>query len=547
MKIGIYLGYGPKTILSKEGLGRYLANLINNLMLNGNEITIACPAWLLTSVEELLRDFQINETNVDYIVSHKTPILWNLYSWKTKDRRKKRKKESKFSKIVCNLIDYFLTMTNTIKFFVMGVVILLFGIIMLPVGILLGIIYAILKVIIVFGKKGKFGAVKIVKKAIHYYSSINNAGNNIYSYIYNIIFEQVQKDLVNRINHSEKQDVWYSPSIFWNQFNNINCTKVINVPDLVTEEFPIQWGGYSDIIVSSKVCEKTIEEGNYFITYSQYVKDTLLIDKYGKDETNISVIGHNINDLSSYITINSEMTKKLASADIFTKAYCETIMQTLAPHTSNITPYINSFELKDVKYIFYASQARPHKNLLNLVKAYEFLLRRKYVRVKLFLTCNLESNSEVLNYIQEKRLQYDIISFYNVSSKQLAALYHQAQLVVNPTLYEGGFPFTFGEGMSVGTPSIMSRIPQVEEFTKLYDLDDCLFDPYNYNDITEKIIYALDNLEELKSKQMILYNYMYKNFSQEEVGMKYEDSFKAFIKAHCSSSNMSSNNGINDM
>jgi glycosyltransferase involved in cell wall biosynthesis len=413
---------------------------------------------------------------------------------------------------------------------------------MLPVALVFVPVYALLKLISYFGKKSKFGAIKAVKRIIKYYSRINSVGNNVYSYIYNIINDQVQKDLVYRINKSEKHDVWYSPSIFWEQFNNINSTKVINVPDLVTEEFPIQWGGHNDIVMSSKICEKTIEGGQNFITYSQYVKDTLLIDKYGKEESNIIVINHNINDLSNYITINSEITKNLASEDVFTTAYCQTIMQTLAPHTSQITPYIRNFDFKDVKFIFYASQARPHKNLLNLIKAYELMLRRNYIRVKLFLTCNLESDPEVLSYIREKRLQYDIISFYNISSKQLAALYHQAQLVVNPTLYEGGFPFTFGEGMSVGTPSVMSRIPQVEEFTRLYKLEECLFDPYNYKDIAEKIIYGLGNLEKLKEKQLALYNYLYKNFSQEEVGKKYENSFKTFIKADCYDDNIFSNN-----
>lgn len=545
MKIGIYLGYGSKTILSKEGLGRYLANIINNLQLNGNKITIACPAWLVVSVEELLKDFQVNKTSLDFIVSDRTPIMWNIYSWKAKDRKKRKKEKSIFSKFLCDVIAYFLTITNVIKFLMMGGLVFIASIVMLPIGLILGIIYAMLKIVVILGKKGKFSATKVVKKAIQYYSNINNVGNNIYSYIYNIIFEQVQKDLVNKINHSEKQDIWFSPSIFWKQFNNINSTKVIAVPDLVTEEFPIQWGGFSDIVISSKICEKTIEKGKYFITYSQYVKDTLLIDKYGKDENNIIVINHNINDLSSYITINSEMTRGLANTEVFTKAYCKTIMQTLAPHTNNITPYIINFNFDDVKFIFYASQARPHKNLLNLVKAYELLLRKKYVRVKLFLTCNLESSPEVMKYILEKRLQYDIIAFYNVSSKQLAALYHQAQLVVNPTLYEGGFPFTFGEGMSVGTPSIMSKIPQVEEFTKLYGLDNFLFDPYNYNDITEKIIYGLENLNELRSKQMDLYNHLYKNFSQEEVGMRYEKSFEAFIKTDCNNDNLFCNNRSN--
>ena len=541
MKIGIYLGYGPKTILSTEGLGRYLANIINNLLLNGNKITIACPDWLLSSVENVLKDFQINKKDVKFIVSHKTPVLWNLYCWKVKDKKKKVRNLSGFNKIINSIINYFFTITNIIKFLGIGVLIFLLCIVMIPLALILGITYLLLKVLTKVGKFSKFKTLKIIKKMVHYYSSINDLGNSVYSYVYNIILEEVQKDLVSKINNSEEQDVWYSPSIFWNQFNNINCTKVINVPDLVTTEFPVQWGDHSDIVMSSQTYEKTIINGKFFITYSQYVKDTLLIDKYGKDPSNIIVINHNINDLSNYITINSEMTKKFADEEVFTSAYCETVMQTLPVHTSNITPYINKFNFKDVKYIFYASQARPHKNLLNLVKAYEVLLRKKYVRVKLFLTCNLDSAPEVLEYIQEKRLQYDIISFYNVSSKQLAALYHQAQLVVNPTLYEGGFPFTFGEGMSVGTPSVMSKIPQVEEFTKLFDLEEILFDPYDFNDIAEKIKYALENLEELKSKQETLYSYLYENFSQKEVGMKYEKAFKTFVQAN-HDSNMFINN-----
>ena len=36
MKVGLFLGYGPDVVLGKEGLGRYLGNLIRNLHASGN-------------------------------------------------------------------------------------------------------------------------------------------------------------------------------------------------------------------------------------------------------------------------------------------------------------------------------------------------------------------------------------------------------------------------------------------------------------------------------------------------------------------------------
>lgn len=532
MKIGIYLGYGPKTVLGKEGLGRYLANLINNLVLNNNTVTIACHEWLLNSVEDLLKDFQMSDENISFIVSNKTPIVWKIYDWWTKEKIKKRKETIKFNRVLYSIIESILTITSVIKFCIIGILFLLIGSLIFPIALVLGVFYIVLKFFVKVVGKGKFKTKKLIKNVIKYYLLMEKIQKNWNIYMYQIIVNHVQNDLVNKINSSEKQDIWYSPSIFWEQFNKINGTKVINVPDLVTKEFPVQWGYYSSVVSLSKQYEKTIQNGTYFITYSQYVKDTLLVNKYGKYEENIVVINHNINDLSSYITIKSNLTNN----NFFTKAYCESVMQTLKEHTKCVKSYIHGFDFKDVKFIFYASQARPHKNLLNLVKAYEYLLRNRYIGIKLFLTCNLESDEELFNYIREKRLQYDIISFYNVSSKQLAALYYQAQLVVNPTLFEGGFPFTFGEGMSVGTPSVMSRIPQVEEITKMFNLEECLFDPYDFKDIAEKIIYGLNNIEELKEKQYILYKYLYENHSQKKVGMEYENTFKRFIQADSNNS-----------
>ena len=66
----------------------------------------------------------------------------------------------------------------------------------------------------------------------------------------------------------------------------------------------------------------------------------------------------------------------------------------------------------------------------------------------------------------------------------MAAFSHLAVLAVNPTLFEGGFPFTFSEAYSVVTPSIISKIPVVEDVvTDTYLQKRMLFNPYNLDDM----------------------------------------------------------------
>jgi len=94
-----------------------------------------------------------------------------------------------------------------------------------------------------------------------------------------------------------------------------------------------------------------------------------------------------------------------------------------------------------------------------------------------------------------------------ISSKVLAALNAHAICSVNPTLFEGGFPFTFMEAYTVGTPSIMGDIPMTKEL--IYDeklQKTMLFDPYSVTDIVEKIEWGIKNKDKLFSMQNELYN-----------------------------------------
>lgn len=532
MKVGLFLGYGPDTVLGKEGLGRYLGNLIRNLQSNGNEVAIACPEWNLDALDRLFKDFGIDYNSVDFIIANKIPVIWRLYHYRSHKKKKYRNPlwEKGFKLGADAAIDIVMSVTNAVTLVCLCLLALLLFVLLLPIMLVATLLYWIFSFLLNVKNRSKNKLKGACLKVVQAYEKLSANGMRIYSILYNDLLEKLQKQLVYKINRNSDVDVWYSPAVFWPAFNDIKAPKLINVPDLVTGEFATKWGDNKEILYSTKRCEQTIENGEYFVTYSEYVKNTLLIRKFNKKAENIYVIPHGINDLSSYITINSGVVCKMGLVDTFTTQYCKSVIDALKVHTHGIDNYIVGFNFDDVDYIFYPSQARPHKNLLNLIKAYEMLLRKRYVRVKLFLTCNLDTLPEVKNYIVQHRLQYDIVSFYDVSVKGLAALYRQACLVVNPTLYEGGFPFTFGEGMSVGTPSVMGHIAQVRELTDQFDMEDVLFDPYDIKDMANKIEYGIKNKERILEKEQKLYQWMTNEYSQEKMGALYVRAFRELLE-----------------
>lgn len=125
---------------------------------------------------------------------------------------------------------------------------------------------------------------------------------------------------------------------------------------------------------------------------------------------------------------------------------------------------------------------------------------------KLILTAQFQYDKRIQTFIDDNGLHADVLSLHSVPNKVLAALYHLASLSVTPTNFEGGFPFTFSEAYSVGTPSIMSRIPVVQEVIDDPELQDLMtFNPLDVDDIANKMIFGLDNRQRLFEAQSSLY------------------------------------------
>ncbi len=546
MKIGFYLAYFPSINISfvKEGLGRYIARLITLLMNDGHEIVIACPTWLTRAIYELFEENNIPSERIKIVTPSGESFLWKIIKKRYQKVKKPRQSfRSKLLNATYEASEYFIDILVRLKNFValilLGILGIVCGIIVFPFAIVFGIIYFILKMICKLFKCDlkSLSPVKVVKKVITLNGRINSFVQFLFckgisSEISEKLRMDAAKDLIRKINKmKEPADIWFSPMAYWAEFNEISSVTVTCFPDITPSFFPVGFSGVN-MLKSVNNVRDAVKCGKYFIVYSEYQRQQVLSANLGIDVNHIRSIS-----ISSFVnnTLEDIDVSKVMGQYHNTPIQCfsRSLLKNLTNHASKdvkkyLTGSAGTFSFEDTRYIFYSSQARSNKNLLNLIKAYEYLLREKEVVFKLFLTCNLEHVPDLKKYVYEHRLQYDVLCFSSVSNQLLAAMYASAELVVNPTLYEGGFPLTFSEGMSVGVPSVMGTIPQVMDVVTEFGLSEYMFDPFNYKDIAKKIMFGIENRDLLFEKEKPLFQKLCED--RDNVGKEYVNAFKYFIK-----------------
>ncbi len=309
--------------------------------------------------------------------------------------------------------------------------------------------------------------------------------------------ERVAK-VVNGMRHVQ---AWYCPAAFWPAFNRISTPRLMCVPDVVTAEFPV---GFSvadpELMKNVELVERAIGGGEHFVTYSSRVKWNTLVDRYSVSPSAVAVVPHACWDLSPSIRVSGFPDEEAA-----TRNYCESQLRQALARTGG-GAYAGGLATESIRYLFYPSQFRPNKNLLTLLRAYQHLLRDRFIQQKLILTGDPKRLPPVRDFIREHRLENDVLCLHGLTTHELAACYRLADLAVNPSLSEGGCPFTLTEALSVGTPVVMARIPVTEEVVLDETLREMmLFDPYDWHDVASRIEWALEHREILLAAQREFY------------------------------------------
>jgi glycosyltransferase involved in cell wall biosynthesis len=143
------------------------------------------------------------------------------------------------------------------------------------------------------------------------------------------------------------------------------------------------------------------------------------------------------------------------------------------------------------RFVLYAGNIKPHKNLERLVLAFAQLKRRPSMEdLKLLLIGQDVSRYQSLRRtVESAGLRQDVRFFGFVPDATLAALYRLASVFAFPSLYEGfGLPPL--EAMACGTPVVTSRISSLPEVVGDAAV---LVDPLSVDDIAQGLASVLED------------------------------------------------------
>jgi len=142
-------------------------------------------------------------------------------------------------------------------------------------------------------------------------------------------------------------------------------------------------------------------------------------------------------------------------------------------------------------YILALSSPSPHKNIGNLIRAFNYLKELKRCEAKdlklILVGHRPRDGGEVDRLVKNSPYRNDIVFTGYVPDEALATLYEHALIFVFPSIYEGfGIPVL--EAFSYGTPVVCSRaaaIPEIAGDAAFY------FNPLDPGDIAEAIFLLL--------------------------------------------------------
>jgi hypothetical protein len=509
---GICLAYGPTADLRKEGLGRLLIAFLKAAVTRDDvRFVIACPEWSRDGFLTLCESEGIPSSGFDLVSTGGVPVgLRIALAWRA--RKQHAPKESRFFSLAAWLrsraedsrarLERRLMATHSVVAWIALVLTAAaIGLAFVPLLGLLMICRAL------YSRLRRWG------RSISRILRLNLAPGLLLSLfvrpgeespvvrLYRMMEDAEGERLLKKINSLRHVQAWYCPTAFWPVFNRITAPRLMCVPDVLPSEFPIGFAGLEpELAKSFEILEHSIRGGERFVTYSARMKWDTLVGRYLIPPAAVEVVPHACWDLRGSITLRG-----LPDNERVTTHYCQQLLEG-AFRRAGFNDYTKALASGSSRFIVYASQFRPNKNVITLLRAYEYLLRKRFIADKLILTGDPARFPAVGAFIRERSLQNDVLCLHGLTAPELAACFHLAELAVNPSLSEGGCPFTLTEALSVGTPVVMARISVTEEIITEPELRDMmLFDPYNWRDVAARIEWALHHREPLLAAQNELY------------------------------------------
>jgi len=311
--------------------------------------------------------------------------------------------------------------------------------------------------------------------------------------------------------------------------------------DFILAEFPMHFSEatYRQLVSPTR---EGVARMDRLVCFSEHVKQVHGVEFFGALPDQIRVVPHAPFDYFEFARLGFEQASQalslgeIATADSLTRTLAADIVRHHIRNqtdgyfcsigASHIRPILASMAYEDIDFVLISSRNRPHKNFLTAVQAIEHLVRGRYSAIKGLTTSPLDLTSDepVSRYLVDRKLHQEVLSINHLPAHVHACLYKLAAVTVHPSPFEGGFPFTFPESLSMGTPIIMARGPAVEEFLTPGELAEYCFEPSSARDLARRIDAAVADREDLLAKQMMTLDRLKKR-TWRDIAEEYVDVF----------------------
>jgi glycosyltransferase involved in cell wall biosynthesis len=254
--------------------------------------------------------------------------------------------------------------------------------------------------------------------------------------------ERIQEELGFPLSiyklHSASWDVFHSTSLM-----KFHCLMPKNRPTVVTAHDVLYYLFHQENPKRNKLSNidrNACQEATKIIAISENTKKDY-IRYYGADENKITVIHHGV---------DKEKKK------------------------------ISGKRIEEHPYILYVGLRYDYKNFYRFIKAFA-VVSEKHADLRLLCTGSPFS-AEEMKIFTSLNIS-DKVRFIFASEQEMAQLYHDAEMFVYPSLYEGfGMPIL--EAMVYDCPVVLSNascFPEIAQNAGLY------FNPYEVDDMADKI------------------------------------------------------------
>jgi glycosyltransferase involved in cell wall biosynthesis len=516
---GIYLAYPPSIRLANEGLGRFLAEFLRAAADREDaRFVVACPGWMRQSLAELCSHAGIPDGAIEILAPAGKPGILILADLLDRPKRSlspgpvAARRRSRVSRLVRRLLPVGVAARLRSTWAVTLAVLLV-----LPLAVAIMVVAAAVRIVgrtlkrIVKRRSKETDQPAPRRRLARYRERLGRVRHSQ-------TLLAAEMELVHGlIARRPEIAAWYCPNAFWPEFNRLNGPRLLCVPDFVVADFPVEFARIGGDAFGETVrrIERTIATGDHFVTYSDDVRRSTLLKRFGIEEHRVSVVPHGANRLDRVL---DEAVGCVGTPG--REAACRELLRSAMKKAESVADRPPAVPAAGPgPFLFYASQIRPNKNVGTLLTAFHHLVRTRFVGHRLVMTGSPHVMPEIAALVSALGLQDEVLFLRGLSEPELAACYHLADLAVNPSLSEGGCPFTFTEAVSVDTPVVMARIPVTEEVIVDPLLQSrMLFDPYDWRDVAATIERGLADANELLALQKPLYHRLARRSWREVVG-----------------------------